>query len=104
MVIVPWCRGGNGAEEEGTAASAHNPFDGIFHKPTSHDQTSSVVYSNFIRKVFMDTPTDVALFVDRGIPSSISTANASNQHPFSFPSLVVRMIGLALSLRCPALR
>jgi len=80
-VIVPWCRGG-GAVEEGTPASAHNPFDGIFHRSTGHDQTSSVVYSNFIRKVFMDAPTDVALFVDRGIPSGVSLADVPNQHIF----------------------
>lgn len=81
LVIVPWCRGG-GSSGEGTTATAHNPFDGIFHKPSAHDQTSSVIYSNYIRKVFMDAPTDVALFVDRGIPSGISLANASNQHLF----------------------
>lgn len=81
LVIVPWCRGGGGTDE-GTTTNALNPFDGIFHKPAGHDQTSSVVYSNFIRKVFMDSPTDVALFVDRGIPSGISLSDVSNQHLF----------------------
>jgi hypothetical protein len=82
LVIVPWCRG-RGANDEETTASAHNPFDGIFNKAAGRDQTSSVVYSNFIRKVFSDAPTDVALFVDRGIPSSnASLAQASNQHLF----------------------
>jgi hypothetical protein len=82
LVIVPWCRGG-GTIDEGTTASAHNPFDGIFNKSSGRDQTSSVVYSNLIRKVFSDTPTDVALFVDRGIPSSnASLAQAANQHLF----------------------
>jgi len=79
LVIVPWCRGGVANGEE-TTASAHNPFDGIFTRSAGRDQTSSVVYSNFIRKVFSDAPTDVALFVDRGIPSS--NAQASNQHLF----------------------
>lgn len=81
LVIVPWCRGGS-TIGEGTLASAHNPFDGIFSKSGGRDQTSSVVYSNFIRKVFMESPTDVALFVDRGISSS--SAEASSQHIF-FP-------------------
>jgi hypothetical protein len=79
LVIVPWCRGG-GANDEGTTGSAHNPFDGIFNKSVGRDQTSSVVYSNFIRKIFSDAPTDVALFVDRGIHSS--NAQASDQHIF----------------------
>jgi hypothetical protein len=82
LVIVPWCRGG-GAIDEGTTVSAHNPFDGIFNKSAGRDQTSSVVYSNFIRKVFLDALTDVALFVDRGISgSNASLARASSQHLF----------------------
>ena len=81
LLIVPWCRGG-GVNDEGTTLSAHNPFDGVFNKSAGHDQTSSVVYSNFIRKIFLDAPTDVALFVDRGIPSNASLANASSQHLF----------------------
>ena len=75
MVIIPWSRGttsidtssiehehahGNGRN------TTHNPFDGIFHKTTTQDQTSSVVYSEFIRNVFLNCPSDVALFVDRG--------------------------------------
>jgi hypothetical protein len=82
LVIMPWCRGG-ATIEEGTTGSTHNPFDGIFNKSAGRDQTSSIVYSNFIRKVFSDAPTDVALFVDRGIPSSnASLAQASNQRIF----------------------
>ncbi|KAL0576601.1 K(+)/H(+) antiporter [Marasmius crinis-equi] len=82
MVLVPWASTGSGAaaaalgNQEG--AAARNPFDGVFHRsgaaPTSpsaasssqHDQMSSVVYAEFIRKVFLTTPCDVALFVDRG--------------------------------------
>jgi hypothetical protein len=82
LVIVPWCRGG-ATIDEGTTTSAHNPFDGIFNKAAGRDQTSSVVYSNFIRKVFSDTPTDVALFVDRGVPSfNASLPQTANQHLF----------------------
>lgn len=79
MLIVPWCRG-QGAVEEGTSASvsASNPFDGIF-KSAGQTQTASVVYSNFIRKVFLDATTDVALFVDRGISTS---GQSARQHIF----------------------
>ncbi|KAF9000199.1 Sodium/hydrogen exchanger family-domain-containing protein [Cyathus striatus] len=68
MVIIPWSRG-NTTVTEGqspTNTGVRNPFDGIFHKTTTQDQTSSVVYSEFIRNVFLNAPTDVALFVDRG--------------------------------------
>lgn len=58
------------------ASVARNPFDGIFIRGTperklgqNHNQTNSVVYSEFIRKVFSSagpSHLDVALFVDRG--------------------------------------
>ncbi|KAJ7737373.1 Sodium/hydrogen exchanger family-domain-containing protein [Mycena metata] len=82
MIILPWSRGATSvlAEEEqpGRVTGARNPFDGVFHKTTTQDQTSSVVYSDFIRKVFQRSPTDVALFVDRGM----SLAGAAEQQLF----------------------
>jgi len=83
MVILPWSRGTTSSvleENQGETGQARNPFDGIFHKTTSHDQTSSVVYSEFIRKVFLSSPTDVALFVDRGM--SIPYTGLTGQHLF----------------------
>lgn len=73
MVILPWSRGDRvGTPDESSTSTAQNPFDGNF-------QVSSVIYSNFIRKVFQEAPADVALFVDRGIPSSTAS---SDQHLF----------------------
>ena len=73
MVILPWSRSDRvGIPDGSTTSSVQNPFDGKF-------QVSSVMYSNFIRKVFQDVTTDVALFVDQGIPSSTAS---SNQHLF----------------------
>ncbi|KAJ7506567.1 Sodium/hydrogen exchanger family-domain-containing protein [Mycena galericulata] len=85
MVIIPWSRGVTSvlqeADDHGRATVVRNPFDGIFHKTTTQDQTSSVVYSEFIRKVFLRSTTDVALFVDRGL-SLQSSAGTSDQHLF----------------------
>jgi len=58
---------------------ARNPFDGVFHKTTTQDQTSSVVYSDFIRRVFQRAPTDVALFVDRGMSLALTSGAAEQQ-------------------------
>lgn len=82
MVIIPWPRGATSVLEEETQeqVGTRNPFDGIFHKTTSQDQTSSVVYSEFIRNVFAKSPSDIALFVDRGIISPSSPVN--KQHLF----------------------
>ncbi|KAG6907321.1 hypothetical protein DXG01_009440 [Tephrocybe rancida] len=81
MVIVPWSRGSTEIDGE-TDAGAHNPFDGVFHKNSvnSRDQTSSVVYSEFIRNVFSTASSSVALFVDRGITTAHT--GSDNQHLF----------------------
>ena len=83
MVIIPWARGTTQVSEEnaqGHQVGARNPFDGVFHKTTIQDQTGSVVYSEFIRNVFAKTPSDIALFVDRGVASP--SAEVTPQHIF----------------------
>ncbi|KAF8974292.1 potassium:hydrogen antiporter [Flammula alnicola] len=83
MVIVPWPRGVTSIVDEenhGQPVGARNPFDGIFHRTTTQDQTSSVVYSEFIRNVFAKSPSDIALFVDRGMVTTLSGVN--KQHLF----------------------
>jgi hypothetical protein len=83
MVIIPWPRGITSVldeESEGQKARTRNPFDGIFHKTTTQDQTGSVVYSEFIRRVFVTSSRDVALFVDRGMTSIPN--RVSKQHLF----------------------
>ncbi|KIM35156.1 hypothetical protein M413DRAFT_449865 [Hebeloma cylindrosporum] len=82
MVIIPWPRGATSVLEEEIQEKVRtrNPFDGIFHRTTSQDQTSSVVYSEFIRKVFAKSPSDIALFVDRGTIGPLSPV--SKQHLF----------------------
>jgi hypothetical protein len=79
MVILPWSRGAP-SEDGQEKTGAFNPFDGIFHKTTTHDPTNSVVYSEFIRRVFATSPSPVALYVDCGI--STHSAIASDHHLF----------------------
>lgn len=81
MVIIPWPRGTTSVLDEKSQEQigVRNPFDGIFHWATTvQDQTSSVVYSEYIRKVFAQSPSDIALFVDRGS----NTDGTSHQHLF----------------------
>ncbi|KNZ78604.1 K(+)/H(+) antiporter 1, partial [Termitomyces sp. J132] len=80
IVILPWARGTTIINEESGSTGPLNPFDGIFHKTTTHDQTSSVVYSELIRKVFLTSPSHVALFVDRGLSTPYNSS--SSQHLF----------------------
>ncbi|KAG6810749.1 hypothetical protein H0H92_010493 [Tricholoma furcatifolium] len=89
VVVLPWSRGSGGGgpapgtEDEasasasvtGRATGALNPFDGVFHRTTKYDQTSSAMYSELIRRVFATSPSHVALFVDRGLSA-----------PYAYPS------------------
>lgn len=84
MVIVPWPRGATHVldeQVENKQVGTRNPFDGIFHKTMQDDQTSSVIYSEFIRDIFRKSPVDVALFVDRGLASA-DVGVDSRQHLF----------------------
>ncbi|KAH6906820.1 potassium:hydrogen antiporter [Coprinopsis sp. MPI-PUGE-AT-0042] len=71
MVIIPWARGTTSLLDDQDSAGgvhAHNPFDGVFRRTSTTDQDI------FIRSVFLQCPRDVALFVDRGAPTT-STSN-----------------------------
>ena len=83
LVILPWSRGSASVHESDSQHSARNPFDGVFHKSNVHiqDQTNSVVYSEFVRGIFLKSPCDVALFVDRGL----SDEPGSIEHHFFLP-------------------
>lgn len=76
LVILPWSRGSASVYEGDTQNVTQNPFDVVFPKSNLHiqDQTSSVVYSEFIRGVFLKSPRDVALFVDRGLTNQMGLA------------------------------
>ena len=85
MVIIPWPRGAvsvsdDGSHDHGLHATTRNPFDGAFHRTTAQDQTNSFVYSEYIRKVFASSPSDTALFVDRGVVNP--PTGATRQHLF----------------------
>lgn len=87
MVILPWTRTASSviaAEDHGgPSAPVHNPFYGLFKHSTGSDRSSAVVYTEFIRKVFLHSPCDVALFVDRGVTTlGASYTGSSNQHLF----------------------
>ncbi|KAI0082517.1 hypothetical protein K474DRAFT_1633757 [Panus rudis PR-1116 ss-1] len=97
MVIIPWSSGSvfkesssSGASESNdgpvspggrsiAAIAASNPFEGMFGQKQS-GQSAAVVHTQFIRKVFNDTPADIALFVDRGVPQALDGSN--EQHLF----------------------
>lgn len=65
MTIIPWPVSSSAT---GASSSSHaNPFDSLFPKAYGSDEAATpLVRSQFIRKVFANSSSDVALFVDRG--------------------------------------
>jgi len=84
MVIIPWSLTSHDVAE--TSTSHHtglqpNPLDFLFSKPPGKDEAASLLLrSQFIRRVFASSPSDVALVIDRGL----STDSGSTIYPHIF--------------------
>ena len=62
------------------AAYTSNPFDALFGSRT--DKTASAIHSHFVRGVFSQSKTDVALFIDHGHAPGQARTAGSAQHIF----------------------
>lgn len=62
------------------AAAISTPFDNLFG--TKGDKSASAIHSQFVRGVFAQAKTDVALFVDRGHASGEARTAGSMHHIF----------------------
>ncbi|KAK8844163.1 hypothetical protein IAR55_006957 [Kwoniella newhampshirensis] len=90
LVILPWTVPVQGSsneliepslEKEGLTTSTSgslSQFDTIFGSETA----GSPMYTHFVRRVFSESPSDIALFVDRGFGSSATFAPGAGQHIF----------------------
>lgn len=65
----------------GVKSPTHNPFDMLFRNATQagHESSASIAHSQFVRAVFSQATTDVALFVDQ---STFHSSANSAQHLF----------------------
>ncbi|KEP46601.1 potassium:hydrogen antiporter [Rhizoctonia solani 123E] len=85
LVVIPWNSAPSAIEEaprptQGIAPQ--NPFDAIFAgRSAAVDPASSINYSQFIRRVFVECRSDVALFIDRGLVP-LETSGTYGQHVF----------------------
>ncbi|KAJ7255500.1 Sodium/hydrogen exchanger family-domain-containing protein [Mycena haematopus] len=69
------------AKATSSAAHSHNPLDALFKSSATHDKSASALHAQFVRGVFSQSSTDVALFVNQkqSIPGRIA---GSTQHLF----------------------
>ncbi|CUA69152.1 K(+)/H(+) antiporter 1 [Saccharomyces cerevisiae S288c] [Rhizoctonia solani] len=85
LVVIPWNSAPSAIEEAAQNVSGitpRNPFDAIFGgRSAAVDKATAMGYSQFIRRVFVESPSDVALFIDRGL-SPMETSATYGQHVF----------------------
>lgn len=88
MIMVPWLPPGmptgdaganDGAATPRAAPHASNPFDALF-KSSAADKPAPAIHSQFVRGVFAQSTTDVALFIDQA--RAPGAAAGSMQHIF----------------------
>ncbi|CAE6495963.1 unnamed protein product [Rhizoctonia solani] len=80
LVVISWSSAPSVIDEAPSTSgiTPHNPFDAIF---AGTDPTSAINYSQFVRRVFVESRSDVALFIDRGL-SPLETSATYGQHVF----------------------
>jgi hypothetical protein len=82
-LVIPWPLAPHATEVMGgrNLGLPYGPFDSLFSKASGIDDAAShLVRSQFVRKVFASSPSDVALFIDRGL----STDSGSTIYPHVF--------------------
>lgn len=90
MVILPWTSGLTSVDEatdatagnEISGSSNASPFDALFQQKREGDHHAVAQHSQYIRRVFADTPADVALFWDRGFPQAFGPESGARYHVF----------------------
>ena len=83
MTVIPWPVSSSSSPADASSSShttSYNPLDSLFPKTYGGDEAAAHVRSQFVRKVFANCSSDVALFIDRGF----LTASSSSIYPHVF--------------------
>ncbi|KAH9077083.1 cation/H+ exchanger [Lactarius deliciosus] len=81
MTIIPWPISSATGASSSSHTTSYSPFDSLFSNTHEKDEAAALLLrSQFVRKVFANSSSDVALFVDRGF----LTDSSSSIHPHIF--------------------
>ena len=88
LILLPWIPPSTSIQQPNeisavtprAAAHTSNPFDTLFG--SRMDKSASAIHSQFVRGVFSQAKTDVALFIDRGHAPGEARTAGSTQHIF----------------------
>ncbi|KAI9467100.1 cation/H+ exchanger [Lactarius psammicola] len=83
MTVIPWPVSSATGASSSSHTTSYNPFDSLFSNTNEKDEAAALLLrSQFVRKVFANSSSDVALFVDRGF----LTDSSSSIYPHIFLS------------------
>lgn len=91
LVLLPWLPPSSTSGDSNDPSSPHghhntkpelNPFEGFFGGSTGTGNSTAAIHSQFVRRVFAESKTDVALFIDPGVSHSAGTGTGSARHVF----------------------
>lgn len=75
MTVIPWPVTSSATDASSSShTTSYNPFDSLFPKIHGRDEAAALLRSQFVRKVFANCSSDVALFVDRGFLADSSSS------------------------------
>lgn len=89
LIFVPWTPAQHSTEtasetvNSAEGSTTQNPFEALFR--SAGPQPSSTLHSNFVRGIFAQANTDVALFIDRQHPSEFGLPSLEGQHHIFLP-------------------
>ncbi|KAF8638567.1 hypothetical protein AX17_002110 [Amanita inopinata Kibby_2008] len=74
MVVIPWSNGSHLVTPDVARADVVNPSNSIsYRSAAAQNHIALAVYAEYVRKVFLKSPSDVAVYVDRGMSSQITS-------------------------------
>ncbi|KAI9447948.1 cation/H+ exchanger [Lactarius indigo] len=75
MTIIPWLISSATGASSSSHTTSYSPFDSLFSNTHEKDEAAALLLrSQFVRKVFANSSSDVALFVDRGLLTDSSSS------------------------------
>ncbi len=75
MTVIPWSVSSATGASSSSHNTSYNPFDSLFSNTNEKDESAALLLrSQFVRKVFANSSSDVALFIDRGFLTDSSSS------------------------------
>ncbi|OJA12207.1 hypothetical protein AZE42_09565 [Rhizopogon vesiculosus] len=87
LVLLPWLppsSSGDGPSSPHNGKTELNPFESFFGGSKGTNKSAAAIHSQFVRGVFAESKTDVALFIDPGVSDArvTGTGTGSARHVF----------------------